>query len=327
MEERVPTSPGALGGSWNLSRLDLAINGSYPGMQEHIVSAIVVPVIFFVIFLLGIVGNSLVILVLVRIKFGKSHSITNVFVLTLSVADLTFLFFCVPSEATYYFLPDWVFGAFLCKGVPYVFTASMLVSIFTLVAMSVDRYIAIVHARRAAAVRSVRRALGAVSALWLLSLVLAVPRAHYHTIVVYKEHGNFCWEVWSHKNLKSTYRAVIFSLGYLLPLVLISACYARVGSTVFTCRDSAELVDETKQSVRQTAKTVLVLVVVFLVSWLPHHVILLWVEFGSFPLTNASFAFRIVAHCLSYGNSCVNPFIYGFLSQNFREAYRQLLRC
>lgn len=77
----------------------------------------------------------------------------------------------------------------------------------------------------------------------------------------------------------------------------------------------------------QTAQTVLVVVVVFCLSWLPHHIVHLWVEFGSFPLNQASFVFRMVAHCLAYSNSSVNPIIYAFLSENFRNSYKQVFWC
>lgn len=71
----------------------------------------------------------------------------------------------------------------------------------------------------------------------------------------------------------------------------------------------------------------LVVVVVFGISWLPHHVVHLWAEFGAFPLTPASFLFRVTAHCLAYSNSSVNPIIYAFLSENFRKAYQQVFKC
>nr|XP_051694562.1 galanin receptor type 1 [Oryctolagus cuniculus] len=80
-------------------------------------------------------------------------------------------------------------------------------------------------------------------------------------------------------------------------------------------------------SKKKTAQTVLVVVVVFGISWLPHHVIHLWAEFGVFPLTPASFLFRVTAHCLAYSNSSVNPIIYAFLSENFRKAYKQVFKC
>ncbi|KAL0166553.1 hypothetical protein M9458_038397, partial [Cirrhinus mrigala] len=56
--------------------------------------------------------------------------------------------------------------------------------------------------------------------------------------------------------------------------------------------------------------TVLVVVVVFCLSWLPHHVVHLW----------ASFVLRVAAHCLAYSNSSVNPVIYA-------QAYKQVFRC
>lgn len=68
-------------------------------------------------------------------------------------------------------------------------------------------------------------------------------------------------------------------------------------------------------------------VVVFCLSWLPHHIVHLWVEFGSFPLNQASFVFRMVAHSLAYSNSSVNPIIYAFLSENFRKSYKQVFWC
>lgn len=77
----------------------------------------------------------------------------------------------------------------------------------------------------------------------------------------------------------------------------------------------------------QTAQTVLVVVVVFCLSWLPDHVVHLWVEFGTFPLNQTSFVLRVAAHCLAYSNSSVNPVIYAFLSENFRKAYKQVFKC
>ncbi|RVE62303.1 hypothetical protein OJAV_G00155790 [Oryzias javanicus] len=78
---------------------------------------------------------------------------------------------------------------------------------------------------------------------------------------------------------------------------------------------------------KNTAQTVLVVVVVFCLSWLPHHVVHLWAEFGTFPLNQASFVLRVAAHCLAYSNSSVNPVIYAFLSENFRKAYKQVFKC
>ncbi|XP_047935230.2 galanin receptor type 1 isoform X2 [Anser cygnoides] len=264
----------------------------------------IVLIVFGLIFTLGVLGNSLVITVLSRSKPGKQRSTTNIFILNLSIADLAYLLFCIPFQSTVYVLPVWVLGAFICKFIHYFFTVSMLVSIFTLSAMSVDRYVAIVHSRRSSTLRVSRNALLGIGLIWVLSFAMASPVAH-HQRLFHPENSNqtFCWEQWPNPRHKKVYVVCTFIFGYLLPLLLISFCYAK------------------------TAQTVLAVVVVFGISWLPHHVIHLWAEFGVFPLTQASFIFRVIAHCLAYSNSSVNPIIYAFLSENFRKAYKQVFKC
>ncbi|XP_029000562.1 galanin receptor type 1b isoform X2 [Betta splendens] len=257
--------------------------------------ATVVPVVFGLIFVVGLVGNSLVIVVI--------------------------------WKATIYSLPEWVFGAFLCSFVHYFYTVSMLVSIFTLVAMSVDRYIAVVRSKNSPCVRSRRNALCGVCVIWTLSLLCAVPVAQHYVLTSHPKAPNltFCWEDWFGAP-RLSYKVTILLIGYLLPLLLISCCYAKV--LFHLHKKMKNMSRKSKSSKRKTAQTVLLVVAAFAICWMPHHVIAMWVESGTFPLNNASFAFRLVSHCLSYGNSCVNPVLYAFLSENFRTACRQVFsRC
>uniref|UniRef100_A0A4W3HQ72 G-protein coupled receptors family 1 profile domain-containing protein n=1 Tax=Callorhinchus milii TaxID=7868 RepID=A0A4W3HQ72_CALMI len=281
--------------------------------QQISTDSFIVLFIFSLIFCLGVLGNSLVITVLTRSNQGKPRSTTNIFILNLSIADLSYLLLCIPFQATYYVLPQWIFGGFICKSVHYFFTVSMLVSVFTLSAMAVDRYIAIVHSRKSSCIRVSRNAWASVVFIWSLSLAVASPVAYYHMLVYKDHHGPFCWENWSVLRHRQVYRVLTFLVGYLLPLCLIS-----------TRRFSQSTVG-LRKSKRKLGKCIIK--VVFCVSWLPHHVINLWSEFGQFPLTEASFAFRIAAHCLAYSNSSVNPIIYAFLSENFRKSYQQVFKC
>ncbi|XP_048219550.1 galanin receptor type 1 [Perognathus longimembris pacificus] len=309
-------------------------NGSAPGVPAPEprpllgigVDNLVTLVAFGLIFALGVLGNSLVIAVLARGPPGKPRSTTNLFILNLSVADLAYLLFCIPFQASVYALPTWVLGAFICKFTHYFFTVSMLVSVFTLAAMSVDRYVAIVHARRASALRVPRHALLGLGLIWALSIAMAAPVA-YHQRLFHRAAGNqtFCWDQWPSRLHKRAYVLCTFVFGYLLPLLLICFCYAKVLNHLH--KKLKNMSKKSEASKKKTAQTVLAVVVVFGISWLPHHVIHLWVEFGAFPLTPASFFFRITAHCLAYSNSSVNPIIYAFLSENFRKAYKQVFKC
>ncbi|XP_076006464.1 galanin receptor type 1-like [Genypterus blacodes] len=281
--------------------------------------------VFGLIFTLGVLGNSMVITVLARSKPGKPRSTTNIFILNLSIADLSYLLFCIPFQSTIYMMPTWVLGAFICKFIHYFFTVSMLVSIFTLSAMSVDRYIAIVHSRKSSSIRVAKHAFIGVVVIWILSLAMAAPVMYYQNIFHSEENYTFCWEVWPDQNQKKVYVVCTFVFGYVLPLLLISFCYAKVLNHLH--KKLRNVSKKSEASKKKTAQTVLVVVVVFCLSWLPHHVVHLWVEFGTFPLNQASFVLRVAAHCLAYSNSSVNPLIYGFLSENFRKAYKQVFKC
>lgn len=184
--------------------------------------------VFGLIFTLGVLGNSMVITVLARSKPGKPRSTTNIFILNLSIADLSYLLFCIPFQSTIYMMPTWVLGAFICKFIHYFFTVSMLVSIFTLSAMSVDRYIAIVHSRKSSSIRVARHALIGVVVIWILSLAMAAPIMHHQNLFQRGENSTYCWELWPDHNHKKVYVVCTFVFGYVLPLLLISFCYARV---------------------------------------------------------------------------------------------------
>ncbi|KAM3614700.1 uncharacterized protein V6R79_018163 [Siganus canaliculatus] len=308
--------------SWNLSRAEEEEEKLLFGIgTDNFITLLV----FGLIFTLGVLGNSMVITVLARSKPGKPRSTTNIFILNLSIADLSYLLFCIPFQSTIYMLPTWVLGAFICKFIHYFFTVSMLVSIFTLSAMSVDRYIAIVHSRKSSSIRVAKHALIGVVVIWILSLVMAAPIMYYQNIFHTGENYTFCWEVWPDQNHRKVYVVCTFVFGYVLPLLLITFCYAKVLNHLH--KKLRNMSKKSEASKKKTAQTVLVVVVVFCLSWLPHHVIHLWVEFGTFPLNQASFVLRVAAHCLAYSNSSVNPVIYAFLSENFRKAYKQVFKC
>lgn len=196
---------------------------------------VIVPVHFRLILLLGMVGNTLVLVILgcLQQRGHPSHRATNIFIRNLSIADLCFLLFCVPFQATIYSLPEWIFGAFFCKWVHYLAMATMLVSIFTLVVMSVDRHIAVVHAKRSPCIHSKCNAALGADVIWLLSLLIAIPVAQHQAFVSGRQqapNSSFCWEQWANgSTAKQKYKITILLAGYLLPLVLITCCYAKVG--------------------------------------------------------------------------------------------------
>jgi hypothetical protein len=74
--------------------------------------------LYSVIFLLAVIGNSLVILTLVQNK--RMRTITNLFLLNLSISDLFLGVFCMPFTLVGTVLRDFVFGELMCKLLPYL---------------------------------------------------------------------------------------------------------------------------------------------------------------------------------------------------------------
>ena len=110
------------------------------------VAAIIVPIVFSIIFVLGVTGNTLVIVVLTKTcRNGRTGlNTTNRFILNLAIADMLFLFFCVPFQAPIYSMPGWPFGSFMCVFCEVCQMTFMLASIYTMVALSLDRFVLLV---------------------------------------------------------------------------------------------------------------------------------------------------------------------------------------
>lgn len=100
------------------------------------------PPLYSLVFLLGLFGNSVVVLVL--FKYKRLKSMTDVYLLNLAISDLLFVL-SLPFWA-YYAADQWVFGLGLCKIVSWMYLVGFYSGIFFIMLMSIDRYLAIVHA-------------------------------------------------------------------------------------------------------------------------------------------------------------------------------------
>lgn len=109
--------------------------------QLALIVSIVVPIIFAIIALVGFIGNLLVLIVVACNV--QMRNITNLLIFNLSFADLLFVTFCVPFTAVDYTLERWPFGETWCQTVQYLILVTAYISIYTLVLMSLDRFLGI----------------------------------------------------------------------------------------------------------------------------------------------------------------------------------------
>lgn len=143
-----------------------------------IIVSTVVPVFFGFIGITGLLGNALVVLVVLSNQ--NMRSTTNLLIINLASADLLFVVFCVPFTGSDYVLDEWPYGDVWCRIVQYLIVVTAHASIYTLVLMSLDRYLAVVHPIASMVIRTETHTLRAISVLWCIILTTAIPVLYIH---------------------------------------------------------------------------------------------------------------------------------------------------
>lgn len=106
--------------------------------------------------------------------------VSNMFILSLAIADLTVGAFVMPISATYVLLGDWPFGRLLCQLWLTVDYTASTASIFNLLILSLDRYWSIRTPLQYLCKRTRKRALAMICLVWLLSASWALPILFWH---------------------------------------------------------------------------------------------------------------------------------------------------
>ncbi|XP_053442435.1 neuropeptide FF receptor 1 [Nycticebus coucang] len=322
----------------------LAVNLTFSSYYQHSspVAAMFI-VAYVLIFLLCMVGNALVCFIV--LKNRHMRTVTNMFILNLAVSDLLVGIFCMPTTLVDNLITGWPFDNATCKMSGLVQGMSVSASVFTLVAIAVERFRGIVHPFREKL--TLRKALVTIAVIWVLALLIMCPSAV--TLTVTREEHHFmvdarnrsyplysCWEAWPEKGMRRVYTTVLFSHIYLAPLALIVVMYARIARKLCQApgpaQDGEEAAAAGRRAARRRARVVHMLVMValfFTLSWLPLWALLLLIDYGQLSapqlhlVTVYAFPF---AHWLAFFNSSANPIIYGYFNENFRRGFQAAFR-
>ncbi|XP_059011285.1 somatostatin receptor type 5 [Mustela lutreola] len=281
--------------------------------------AVVVPVLYLLVCAAGLGGNTLVIYVVLR--HAKMKTVTNIYILNLAVADVL-LMLGLPFLATQNAVSYWPFGPVLCRLVMTLDGINQFTSIFCLTVMSVDRYLAVVHPIRSARWRRPRVAKLASAAVWAFSLLMSLPLVVFADIQEGWDTCNLSWPepvgLWG-----AVFIIYTSVLGFFGPLLVICLCYLLI--VVKVKASGVRVGAPRRRSERKVTRMVVVVVLVFVGCWLPFfvvNIVNLAFVLPEEPVAAGAYFFVVV---LSYANSCANPVLYGFLSDNFRQSFRKVL--
>ncbi|XP_028026002.1 RYamide receptor-like [Bombyx mandarina] len=287
------------------------------------------------VFLVALLGNGLVCFIVHTSP--RMKTVTNYFIVNLAVGDILMTLFCVPfSFVSMLVLRYWPFGAVMCKVVNFSQAVSVLVSAYTLLAISIDRYIVIMRPLKPRLGKGAAKMV--VAAVWGGAIITAAPipivsqlqrPSPWHEACKV----DICSEQWADGKQSEHYTFALLTLQFTLPLTALVYTYGRIAHFVWGGRPPGEAESgrdsRLQLSKRKMIKMMVTVVAVFVVCWLPLNMfIVLWTlhegdeDWAVWPgMPYVWFA----SHWLAMSHSCYNPLIYCYMNAKYRHGFKQVL--
>ncbi|XP_070564528.1 galanin receptor 2a-like [Ptychodera flava] len=273
-------------------------------------------------------GNALVIIAILR-QTKLRNSATNNLIASLSLSDTFVGLVFMPSQVAGVFGSSLLVTEFLCDAVMTVSWTFMNSTVFSLLCIAIDRYRAIVTPMKPRV--SVKQARWMILLTWLTSFLYSSNYIMLSGIVPKTTQVGGqnvttlnCWYIVS-SDIIGLIVITDFAFFYFLPLLVISVLYAKMISVLYFGNSPN---DKSRRRKRQAIKMLIVVLVMFGISWLPFRIMRLLRIFAPRVFVGTSFSFvRAIAMSFAVANSWVNPFIFAIFGSNFRKEFVEILTC
>ncbi|WAR21627.1 TRFR-like protein [Mya arenaria] len=289
---------------------------------------ICVPIVNVIIFLVGFVGNILVIMVVIKVRDMRTP--TNVFLLNLSLADVLVLVVCQPAALLEFFGKDrWFLGELMCR--PVGTPAGKWITL--------ERYNALCQPFKRRVCYTIGMTIKSLVIIWVTAFCLTIPfviitvhdEAKFYDgsdIHVCRTKINGTW--------KYCYIVFIFVMFFVVPFIFIIVVYYNIirqllSDTLKILAQNDRSAMHTIQARKQVVYMLIFIIILFFVTLFPIRVVTLWLIFSPPSSVNQigleGFLNLIAwARVLMYINSAGNPVIYSLTSSKFKTAFKRLFR-
>ncbi|XP_068437113.1 B1 bradykinin receptor [Clinocottus analis] len=282
----------------------------------------IIPPYIFTLCLFGLLFNSFVLAVFFAHK--DRLTVAEIYLSNLALADFILLCGLPFWGMTILNEFDWPYGEALCKLTNSIIIINFYTSIFTLVMISVDRYLALVKTMKARWMRRTLYAKVICSILWILAVILSLPTMVHRKVKFFNEFQTMsCILDYSHgSSWKLAHQILMNAVGFLLPVLVIVFSSGSIIKVLIQRRKSVAFYDtnDTKATALVYAVTLL-----FLLCWGPFHI----VTFFDILCDVQALDDKLWSHTLDIGsqvsvylaflNSALNPLLYVFSGQYFKR--------
>ncbi|XP_075706893.1 S-geranylgeranyl-glutathione receptor P2RY8 [Rhinoderma darwinii] len=306
-------------------------NESFPDnetlhMLKNEVIWVALPAVYSFVTVISIPGNLISLWIL--IFHSKPMTSSVILMINLSITDLA-LAMLLPFQIHYHAQGNnWIFGKELCNVVTIMFYVNMYCTILTIMLISMERYVGVVHPMKSSMWRRKRYAIGAILLIWLLLLIALLPMES--TDLTYEvKHLNIttCFDVLKWSMLPNVLSWAAFIIGlflffFLIPSLITVLCYVRI---------IRKLIQTSKRHgtrhERRSIYLALFVLIVFITCFAPNNLILLLHTIVRLFYNKSYYHVYKLSLTLSCLSSCVDPFLYYFACKEFRRKALELLNC
>ncbi|XP_067852853.1 melatonin receptor type 1B-like [Heptranchias perlo] len=284
------------------------------------VTTVLATVLIFTI-VVDILGNVLVIISVFRNR--KLRNAGNIFVVSLSVADLVVAVYPYPLILVAIFQHGWTLGDIHCQVSGFLMGLSVIGSVFNITAIAINRYCYICHSFKYDKLYNYKNTTCCLCLTWALTVIAIIPNFFVGSL----QYDPRVYSCTFAQTVSSYYTIAVVVVHFLVPIGVVTYCYLRIWVLVIQVKRRVKPdVPKLKPSDVRNFLTMFVVFVLFAVCWGPLNFIGLAVAIN--PLEVApkipEWLF-IMSYFMAYFNSCLNAVIYGLLNQNFRNEYKRIL--
>ncbi|KAH9515475.1 hypothetical protein Btru_014588 [Bulinus truncatus] len=282
----------------------------------------VVIVLYSVVIIFGFFANLLVVVVILRYK--QLHTVTNIFISYLAIADVALCVFNLPIQLHYQLSNNWMFGRLLCYVAFPSFGVPLFSSSLSILMIAVDRYILIVYPFKKRMTNG--QAVIIVIVIIIVTVALSTPLGVYMEYVQFyhpfmREQKTYCTESWPSYTDKQVYSVSIFLLQFAIPICLTSYFYKHICQVLHN-RPIKKY--DTRRNQR-TNRILIAVVLTFTICWLPWNLFTLTAEFSHLVVRGRYFLLiDLMLKIFAMSSACINPFLYGWLNDNFKKELGKL---
>ncbi|CAB3399687.1 unnamed protein product [Caenorhabditis bovis] len=297
--------------------------------------------LYLVIIAAGLIGNTCVVLAILRNK--SLQTVPNLFIISLSCSDIVVCCTSATITPITAFKKEWIFGEGLCRVAPFIAGISLCFSTFTLTAISIDRYILIRFPMRKPI--SHYQALAIIGIICVFAATITSPIMFKQKLDKFANFcGEYCTESWGEKetHIRKLYGAILLLLQLVIPLTIIIICYTaislRIGQSMIlkgakkqkADNWEVELSEQQRIAVKRRQRTnrmLIGMVVAFALSWIWSVTFNILRDYDYLPelIKNQEYIFGIATHCIAMTSTVWNPLLYAVLNLQLRAAFINLM--